>query len=214
LRSSLRTVGLHILRAAHTALQQQFGPDVPIPGPTTARRWTVEGLEDRVLLSSIAGAVFVGTNHNNTKATNPNEPANQVVMYNRLDDGTLDLVGRFNTGGQGSGPSVRFAGDGLGSSHSVQLSQDKKFLFVTNAGSSGSCYSNPQLDSMAKDANAKPIDQSLDTYKAMNKILVDNTVTGNLFYGIQQYLVHPYVQGAGGNPLYDNYWSGLKILQH
>jgi ABC-type oligopeptide transport system substrate-binding subunit len=88
------------------------------------------------------------------------------------------------------------------------------FLFVTNAGSSGSCYSNPQLDSMAKDANTKPIDQSLDTYKAMNKILVDNTVTGNLFYGIQQYLVHPYVQGAGGNPLYDNYWSGLKILQH
>jgi len=88
------------------------------------------------------------------------------------------------------------------------------FLFVTNAGSSGSCYSNSNLDSMAKDANAKPIDQSLDTYKAMNKILVDNTVTGNLVYGIQQYLVHPYVKGAGGNPLYDNYWSGLKILQH
>ena len=35
-----------------------------------------------------------------------------------------------------------------------------------------------------------------------------------LFYGIQQYLVHPYVKGAGGNPLYDNYWTGLKILQH
>jgi len=88
------------------------------------------------------------------------------------------------------------------------------FLFVTNAGSSGSCYSNPQLDSMEKDANTKPIEQSLETYKAMNKILVDNCVTGNLFYGIQQYLVHPYVKGAGGNPLYDNYWSGLKILQH
>jgi len=88
------------------------------------------------------------------------------------------------------------------------------FLFVSNAGSSGSCYSNPQLDSMEKDANTKPIDQSLETYKAMNKILVDNCVTGNLFYGIQQYVVHPYVKGAGGNPLYDNYWSGIKILQH
>jgi oligopeptide transport system substrate-binding protein len=88
------------------------------------------------------------------------------------------------------------------------------FLFVTNAGSSGSCYSNPQLDSMEKDANTKPIDQSLNTYKQMNQILVDNCVTGNLFYGIQQYLVHPYVKGAGGNPLYDNYWSGIKILQH
>jgi len=88
------------------------------------------------------------------------------------------------------------------------------FLFVSGAGSSGSCYSNPQLDQMAKDANTKPISQSLDTYKAMNKILVDNTVTANLVYGIQQYLVHPYVQGAGGNALYDNYWSDVKILQH
>jgi ABC-type oligopeptide transport system substrate-binding subunit len=88
------------------------------------------------------------------------------------------------------------------------------FLFRTDAGSSGSCYSNQQLDSMSDDANKKPIDQSLDTYKAMNKSLVDNTVTGNLFYGIQQYVVHPYVKGAGGNPLYDNYWTGLKILQH
>jgi ABC-type oligopeptide transport system substrate-binding subunit len=88
------------------------------------------------------------------------------------------------------------------------------FLFVSDAGSSGSCYSNSQLDSMAKDANTKPLSQSLETYKAMNKILVDNCVTGNLVYGIQQYLVHPYVQGAGGNALYDNYWSDVKILQH
>ena len=88
------------------------------------------------------------------------------------------------------------------------------FLFVTNAGSGGACYSNSQLDSMAKDANTKPLDQSLDTYKAMNKILVDNCVTGNLVYGIQQYLTHPYVQGAAGNALYDNYWSDVKILQH
>jgi hypothetical protein len=44
---------------------------------------------------------------------------------------------------------------------------------------------------MSKAANAKTLDQSLDTYKAMNKILVDNCVTGNLFYGVQQYVVHP-----------------------
>ena len=48
----------------------------------------------------------------------------------------------------------------------------------------------------------------------MNKILVDNTVTGNLVYGIQQYLSHDYVKGVGGNPLYDNYWVDVKILQH
>ncbi len=79
------------------------------------------------------GAVFVGTNHNNTM--DPSEPPNQVAMYRRAVDGRLTLLGYFNTGGQGSGPSKRFAGDGLGSAHSVQLSQDKRYLFVTNAGS-------------------------------------------------------------------------------
>ena len=88
------------------------------------------------------------------------------------------------------------------------------FLFVTDAGSGGACYSNSQLDQMAKDANAKPLSQSLDTYKAMNKILVDNTVTGNLVYGIQQYVSPAYVKGVGGNALYDNYWTDVKILQH
>jgi hypothetical protein len=82
------------------------------------------------------GAVFVGTNHNNTNAApDSGEPANQVVMYHRASDGMLSLVGYFDTGGQGSGPSQRFAGDGLGSSHSIQLSQDRRWLFVTNAGS-------------------------------------------------------------------------------
>jgi 6-phosphogluconolactonase (cycloisomerase 2 family) len=53
-------------------------------------------------------------------------------MYSRAPDGALTLVGRFDTGGQGSGPSIRFAGDGLGSAHSVELSQDNRWLFVTN----------------------------------------------------------------------------------
>ncbi|WP_089129658.1 lactonase family protein [Tolypothrix sp. NIES-4075] len=78
----------------------------------------------------------MGTNHNNTHPNAPpDEPANQVVMYNRADDGKLTLVGTFDTGGQGSGPAVRFAGDGLGSAHSVQISDNRRWLFVTNAGS-------------------------------------------------------------------------------
>jgi 6-phosphogluconolactonase len=82
------------------------------------------------------GAVFVSTNHNNTHPTAPpGEPANQVVMYSRANDGTLSFIDRFDTGGQGSGPSIRFAGDGLGSAHSVELSQDHRWLFVTNAAS-------------------------------------------------------------------------------
>ena len=84
----------------------------------------------------LEGAVFVGTNHNNTHPTAPpGEPANQVIMYHRASDGSLNLVGRFDTGGQGSGPSIRFAGDGLGSAHSVELSRDHRWLFVANAAS-------------------------------------------------------------------------------
>ena len=86
---------------------------------------------------SSAGAVFVGTNHNNTNTNDldSDEPANRVVMYRRAHDGSLKLVDHFATGGQGSGPGIRFAGDGLGAAHSVQLSQDRRWLFVTNAGS-------------------------------------------------------------------------------
>jgi 6-phosphogluconolactonase len=94
--------------------------------------------------SPAPGAVFVGTNHNNTcrnRTESPcptvpqDEPGNQVVMYNRAPDGALTLAGRFDTGGQGSGPSIRFAGDGLGAAHSVELSQDNRWLFVTNFAS-------------------------------------------------------------------------------
>ena len=88
------------------------------------------------------------------------------------------------------------------------------FLFVTDAGSSGSCYSNPALDSLIKDANQKPLSQSLATYQQANKLLIADTITGNLVYGIQQYLAHPWVKGVGGNALYDNYWSDARILQH
>ena len=92
-------------------------------------RAAVEGLEGRTLLTS----VFVATNQNNTM--DPSQPANRVVMYDRAADGSLTLVNTFDTGGQGSGPAVRFAGDGLGSANSVRLTQNRRFLLVTNAGS-------------------------------------------------------------------------------
>ena len=88
------------------------------------------------------------------------------------------------------------------------------FLFVTNGGSSGSCYSNTQLDQLENQANQKPLQQSLDTYKQENKILTDNAVAPALFYGIQQYVTHSYISGVSGNANYDNYWTDAKIYQH
>lgn len=78
-------------------------------------------------------AVFIGTNHNNTD--DASRSANEIAYYARSASGGLSLVGTFPTGGQGSGPSQRFAGDGLGAGNSVQVSDDKRFLLVTNAGS-------------------------------------------------------------------------------
>jgi 6-phosphogluconolactonase (cycloisomerase 2 family) len=94
---------------------------------------TLGGVASPALADGAPGGVFAGTNHNNT--TDPGEPANQVVMYHRAADGRLSLAGRYDTGGQGSGPGQRFAGDGLGAGNSVKLSDNRRWLFVTNAGS-------------------------------------------------------------------------------
>src|SRR5215211_1919084 len=104
LRSSLVSSRRRILHAVHAAVRQAYSRGAAIAAPRSGS--IVEPLEGRVFLSAVHGAVFVATNHNNTK--DPTEPANEVLMYNRSADGTLTLAGRFDTGGQGSGPSVRF----------------------------------------------------------------------------------------------------------
>jgi len=88
------------------------------------------------------------------------------------------------------------------------------FLFVTNAGSGGSCYSNPALDSLVKSANTKSLSDGLAEYKQANKILVDQSIPGPLVYYIHANVVHPWVKGVDGNALYDFYWSDARILQH
>jgi len=109
-----------------------------LAGPATAAgaaagRFTILRAQSSSPFDGDEGAVFVGTNHNNTTA--PDELANQVIMYARDADGELTMIDAFDTGGQGSGPSQRFAGDGLGGGNSIRLSDDLRWLFVTNAGS-------------------------------------------------------------------------------
>jgi 6-phosphogluconolactonase len=107
-----------------TALAAGVAVAITAPGAANADDPTASGHD---------GAVFVGTNHNNT--ADPTQPANQIAMYRRSAGGRLTLLGYFDTGGQGSGPGQRFAGDGLGAGNSVQLTPDRRFLLVTNAGS-------------------------------------------------------------------------------
>ncbi len=88
------------------------------------------------------------------------------------------------------------------------------YLFVTGASSSGSCYSNPDLDKAVATADAAPLSTAPNGYGTAGYLLIATSVFAPLVYGVQQYLVHPYVVGAGGNALYDNAWTSVKILQH
>src|SRR5262249_26363716 len=69
-----------------------------------------------------AGAVFVMTN-----ATDSNE----IISYQRADDGSLRQRHRFATGGRGSGGTT----DPLGSQGSLILTSNRSFLLAANAGS-------------------------------------------------------------------------------
>jgi len=88
------------------------------------------------------------------------------------------------------------------------------YLFVSGAISSGSCYSNPNLDKLVAGADASSDPSSISDYRSAGRMLVDDSVFAGLLYGVQEYLVHPYVRGAGGNALYDNYWTEVRILKH
>jgi 6-phosphogluconolactonase (cycloisomerase 2 family) len=65
------------------------------------------------------GSVFVQTN----------EPDNQVIRFARADDGKLVEAGRHSTGGKGDGVAH------LTSQGSVVLTQDGRYVLVTNAAS-------------------------------------------------------------------------------
>ena len=88
------------------------------------------------------------------------------------------------------------------------------YLFVTGASSSGSCYSNPNLDQLVASADAAQPGQLLANYRAAGFLLVDTSVFAPLVYGVQQYLAHSYVKGVGGNALYDYSWTEARVLKH
>jgi len=87
-------------------------------------------------------------------------------------------------------------------------------LFVSGAGSSGACYANASLDQLVAAADVSPLSAGLANYKAAGRTLLDDTVFAPLLYGVQQYLIQPYVRGAGGNALYDDLWTSARILKH
>ena len=88
------------------------------------------------------------------------------------------------------------------------------YLFVTGASSGGSCYSNPAFDSLVAGADAKPLPLADIDYRTAGQLLLNDSIMAALVYGQQEYLVHSYVKGAGGNALYDFDWAQARILKH
>ena len=71
------------------------------------------------LVGGRAGAVYTLTN---------DVAGNEVIVFRRADDGTLERAATYSTGGAGSG-------DGLGSQGALVFSRDRGFLYAVNAGS-------------------------------------------------------------------------------
>src|SRR6188472_3846436 len=70
--------------------------------------------------SAMSAAVYVQTN---------DAAANAIIAFRRTDDGRLASLGRYQTGGRGTGEPH------LPSQNSVVLSDDGRWLLVVNAGS-------------------------------------------------------------------------------
>lgn len=60
---------------------------------------------------------------------------NAIVAYGRNDDGTLELIGKFNTGGAGAAFDGGEGLDPLISAYSLLLTENRRFLLAVNAGS-------------------------------------------------------------------------------
>jgi len=88
------------------------------------------------------------------------------------------------------------------------------YLFVSGATSNGACYSSKTFDGLATGADAQPAGLATAGYQDAGKALISDVAYAALVYGVQQYLVHPYVRGAGGTALYDFYWTSVRIDQH
>jgi oligopeptide transport system substrate-binding protein len=84
----------------------------------------------------------------------------------------------------------------------------------TSEGANTSGFDDPTYDSVLKTADAEPLDQALPLYKQLAQILQKAVVYIPLYYSVGNFLIAPYVSGAGSNTAFDHYWDEIKIFSH
>jgi oligopeptide transport system substrate-binding protein len=72
----------------------------------------------------------------------------------------------------------------------------------------------PAVDAAVTKGDSETGAQSISDYQTAGKQLIKDIAYANIEYGSNQYFIKPYVQGGGGNALYDNSWTTISILQH
>jgi oligopeptide transport system substrate-binding protein len=87
-------------------------------------------------------------------------------------------------------------------------------VYVTSAGANTSGFDDPQYDSILKQADAMPLTTALPLYNQLAGILQKDVVYIPLYYQVGNFLIQPYVKGAGSNTQADFYWDEISILSH
>ncbi len=116
--------------------------------------------------------------------------------------------------------------------------QDKKYVIFRDSW--GADYDNPQdwfdnificsqaaiglgnndgicdqrVDTAVKKAEGETGTQANTDFVTAGRQLISDVAGATLEYGANQYFIKPYVQGGGGNALYDNSWTSISILAH
>lgn len=81
----------------------------------------------------------------------------------------------------------------------------------------GPCHAavvNPQFIALIAAADPKLPTDALSDYKKAGQLLADIAACPALVYLQAVHLIKPWVKGAGGNALYENYWTSISILKH
>jgi oligopeptide transport system substrate-binding protein len=84
----------------------------------------------------------------------------------------------------------------------------------TAEGANTSGFDDPTYDSILKQADAEPLTTALPLYNQLGQILQNDVVYIPLYYSVGNFLIQPYVSGAGSNTAFDHYWNEIKILSH